>query len=251
MNNDNQNKDNKIDDGAKAAGNGQQPIPAPMYGAYLPTADAGTVNSENPNSTVVEKHNSSDAAGTTKTLHLARPVAFAIALCLVLIAGGAGIVSGFMFGKESHSAQVLAEEKAQADKDLQKAKKDYNKISYEYSEAKRTIDDAENIKSSIDDLQQQQNDLQTKVNALKQQYDQAKGQPIQLPAGEFTVGKEVPEGRYVISGSSNFKTFDSSGDIDINTILGDSEVGDGDYHGYLPKGYYIKNYAPATLTPVE
>ena len=119
--------------------------------------------------------------------------------------------------------------------------------------ANSAIASADKAKASIKDLQKQQDSLQKKVNSseaklksLNGQIDTIKIKPIQLPAGNFVVGKNFPAGRYIISGTSNFIV--NEGDS-INTILG--STGSGDYHGDLSDGDTVENDAPATLTPAD
>lgn len=210
-----------------------------------------TVNADVQASSIAETTSASEDSTARPVRTIKLFLAVIVAVILFLVGCGFGLLTGFNMGKDSYSAVELAKEQKKTDKNLNKARAQYQKVSNDYSEALKTIDEAKNSQQTIDDLRKQQEDMQAKIDALQQQYDQAKGQPIQLPAGEFIVGKEVPAGRYVISGSSNFQTYDTSGSIDINTILGNSEVGRGDYHGYLIDGYIIRNAAPATLTPVN
>lgn len=105
--------------------------------------------------------------------------------------------------------------------------------------------DLENINSQI-------SQKQAELNQLTGNIAQAKGQPISLQAGQFIVGKDIPEGRYNVSGSSNFIVHDGfTGRIKVNTILGYGYVGDGDYICTLDNGDEINNHAPSTLTPIE
>ena len=93
---------------------------------------------------------------------------------------------------------------------------------------------------------------QSELDQLTKNIAQAKGQPISLQAGQFIVGKDVPAGRYNVSGSSNFIVHDGfTGRSKVNTILGDGYVGSGDYICTLDTGDEIKNHAPAVLTPIE
>ncbi|PKH10156.1 hypothetical protein CXF70_11425 [Planomicrobium sp. MB-3u-38] len=78
-------------------------------------------------------------------------------------------------------------------------------------------------------------------------------EPIQLSAGTFIVGQDVPPGRYKaepVGRGSNFQTYDDSGSIDVNTILGGT-YGEAEYIFYVFDGYIIENHSTATLTPVE
>lgn len=126
-----------------------------------------------------------------------------------------------------------------------------NKLQSKLESCQDTLGELDDAQSEIDDLKSQISSKQAELNALNGQIDQAKGTPIQLPAGDYKVGTDVPAGRYIISGSSNFITHGIDGYTKINTILGNSSVGRGDYHGNLDIGDSIENHAPATLTPVQ
>ncbi len=104
------------------------------------------------------------------------------------------------------------------------------------------------LTKKVDELNSAVSQKQAELDKLNGDIVKAKGQPIKLISGTYTVGKDVPAGRYRISGSSNFIV---NNGLKINTILGDSIVGSGDYIGYLDEGDVIDNHAPATLTPVE
>ncbi len=184
-----------------------------------------------------------------KNIHRSQQI---LIISLVLVAGivfGGGIGYGsHLLSSTLNSNHIIAEKHSQ----VTRLNQQVEDLSDQKKEAQDTITKASRIKKSISSLKNQQKDLQTKVDALNQTYDKQKGQPIQLPAGQFTVGKEVPAGRYIIKGTSNFATFTALGETDINTILGNEDgIGDGDYHGYLAKGETIDNSSPATLIPVE
>lgn len=196
---------------------------------------------------VIARSNS-DAGGIKLSVLI---TACVVALILGLVIGG-GLGYKNMADQKLASANTAL---GQKQRKVNKLNAQIDALSDKLSTAKNTIDKADKLDSSIDDLTKKQkdltkkrDDLQNKVNQLTQQYDQQKGQPIQLPAGKFTVGKEVPAGRYIIKGSSNFIT--RLGDeVDINTILGSD--GFGDYHGDLLDGESIENDAPSTLVPVQ
>ena len=77
-----------------------------------------------------------------------------------------------------------------------------------------------------------------------------KGEPIKLLSGQYTVGTDLPEGRYRVSGTSTFSVWTSAGDLYISTIL-NPDYGDGDYVASLNSGMKMKCGSPTTFTPVE
>lgn len=207
-----------------------------------------------------------------------------IVLILVIFFVGFGIGKSVKTNKETLKASTQA--KLDSDTEYQKLledidgkqqenedlKKEAAKLQKEADDKKDIIKQGQDYETKIEDLKKQISDHEAKVNELTGQVGTleqtitskqaeldklngdivtAKGQPISLPSGQFVVGEDVPAGRYRISGSSNFVVFTSAGRVYINTILGDSVVGDGDYIGNLQTGQKIENHAPATLTPVE
>ncbi len=51
--------------------------------------------------------------------------------------------------------------------------------------------------------------------------EKALHQPTELPAGQFTVGRDIRAGRYTVVGDSNFIV---NGGAKVNTILGNGGV---------------------------
>jgi|GEM_PF-4184184 len=85
----------------------------------------------------------------------------------------------------------------------------------------------ESLKSELSDLKkdkksvkQDVSDAKKELSALNGDIIKAKGNPISLPAGEFTVGTDFLEGRYrIYDGNSNFVSY-RNGKLKINIILG-------------------------------
>jgi hypothetical protein len=79
--------------------------------------------------------------------------------------------------------------------------------------------------------------------------------PVTLGSGEYIVGKDVPTGRYKASGSSNLMVYGQGGkkggNIKVNTILGNGDVGSGDYTFWAEDGDLIETHAKLKLTPVN
>lgn len=227
------------------------PQPAPKYGAYAPQQPVPQQDSPQPNTlaATAQAHREKKASSPVKrvSLKIREIVIIGVAALLVgAVCGGAG-----MYAYATPVIQSTKSELSQSKTDYSKLQKDRDKTAADLADYERLYGTYNSLNDEVDDLKGKVSDAQDQLDALNGEIDKVKGDPIQLPAGEFTVGKDVPAGRYIISGDSNFATFDTTGRTDINTILGGGAVGSGDYHGYLPEGYYIKNYAPATLTPVE
>lgn len=67
----------------------------------------------------------------------------------------------------------------------------------------------------------------------------------------FTIGKDIPVGRYRVSGSSNFFAYNTKGSLIVNTILGNGDFASGDYICDLKDGYTVENSAKTTFTPLQ
>lgn len=112
-----------------------------------------------------------------------------------------------------------------------------------------TEKEKEEKQEEIDDLDAEIKDKKEQLQKLSGEIKEASEKPITLSSGDYTVGDDIPSGRYKISGSSNFVARDSYGDLCINTILGDDF--DGDYVGNLEYGMSIHCASKTTFTPVE
>lgn len=171
----------------------------------------------------------------------------AIVALLVGAAAGAGVCYAVVGPKLSDAESKIAT----LNSDAEEYQTSIEDIQGDLESCQAMNGELNDARTKLNEINGQISDAQSRLDALNGQIDQVKGEPIQLPAGEFVVGTDVPAGRYIISGSSNFITHSSSGSVRINTILGDSAVGSGDYHGNLADGDIIDNSEPATLTPAE
>lgn len=104
--------------------------------------------------------------------------------------------------------------------------------------------------SSLDSQIASKNDELATVGQLIKEKDE---EPVQLSAGTFIVGQDVPPGRYKaepVGRGSNFAVYSDTGDLEVNTILGGS-YGEAEYIFYAFDGYIIESRSTASLTPVE
>ncbi|EQB35059.1 hypothetical protein M948_18345 [Virgibacillus sp. CM-4] len=148
---------------------------------------------------------------------------------------------------------------------LQDEEKRLSERQSEVDETLALVDDRDTIKSEIDNLdtelsdkKAELDDMNSNIESKEEELETLEGdivkatdKPIELSAGQWVVGTDIPAARYKASGSSNFFVYSSSGAVMVNTILGDSSVGDGDYVFFAEEGDIIESSAAATLTPVE
>lgn len=110
------------------------------------------------------------------------------------------------------------------------------------------------ISAKQDELNKKQAEVDSKqaeLDKLTGEVVKAAGDPITVSAGDYIVGTDFKAGRYKVSGSSNFVVYTSSGELYINTILGSSRVGRGDYVATLSDKMIVRCSAKTTFTPVK
>ena len=74
---------------------------------------------------------------------------------------------------------------------------------------------------------------------------------VEIPPGMYTVGKDIPAGRYKIhGGSSNFFVYSSSGSLEVNIILG-GRYGVEEYLYTFKSGDEVEARSSFKLTPIE
>ncbi|MFC3039976.1 hypothetical protein ACFOGI_06900 [Virgibacillus xinjiangensis] len=137
----------------------------------------------------------------------------------------------------------------------------------------KEVDEANKLIGTIDELKEEKETLQGTVEekegtiesldgdisakeeelaALEEGILNKSGEPIELGAGEYIIGADIPAGRYTatnIGEGSNFFVRDASGYSSVNTILGDDWYGDYTFFG--EDGETIETAAPVKLIPVE
>ena len=139
---------------------------------------------------------------------------------------------------------------------LQQKIDDKNK---ELSETDTTLKNEQaKIDAQISAKQNELNKKQAEVDSKQAELDKltgevvkAAGDPITVSAGDYIVGTDFKAGRYKVSGSSNFVVYTSSRELYINTILGSSSVGRGDYVATLSDKMIVRCSAKTTFTPVK
>lgn len=226
------------------------------------TTNTSTENAEQTTSQETDTTQVKQQSDTSKkfSFHFTKQVQFftAISLVLLILVGLIAYRSGLNKNIAGRVYSLSTRYQETADKlgDTEKQLKENENLLTElenYTENKEKLtEDLNQKKTELENLNAQISQKQAELNQLTSNIAQAKGQPISLQAGQFIVGKDIPEGRYNVSGSSNFIVHDGfTGRIKVNTILGYGYVGDGDYICTLDNGDEINNHAPSTLTPIE
>ncbi|KEK23866.1 hypothetical protein [Bacillus gaemokensis] len=114
--------------------------------------------------------------------------------------------------------------------------------------------DTESKKGEVSKLDGDINGKKAELEKLTEGVKTKQEEPKTLIAGEYIVGKDIPAGRYKATATgrgSNFFVYDKSGRAVVNTILGNSSVGRGDYVFFCEAGNIIKTGEQVKLIPVE
>lgn len=149
--------------------------------------------------------------------------------------------------KNSISADI-SKHQAEFDEGME-VSKNKDKILKEISSHEKDLEikkkDLEGLEGNIASKQEE---LETVNQLIKEKGEE----PIQLSAGTFTIGSDVPAGRYKampVGRGSNFVVYDSAGRLDVNTILG--SYGEPEYIFFAEDGGTIESASTAKLVPVE
>lgn len=183
-----------------------------------------------------------DPADQSEKVSNSRSFAPYIVPCVV---GAAGIALICVFSVIAYGMGKVAERDytvSGLDSELS-AKQGYVSALDDYVSKKEAYD------ADVSSMQASLSALSSQADALKKSIQQ-NGSPIKLPAGQFTVGKDIPSGRYKVTGSSNLFV---DGSTTVNTILGGS-IGGGlgvdSYICQLSDGDKIRAEGADTFTPV-
>lgn len=163
----------------------------------------------------------------------------------------------------SEADNTLKNEQAKIDAEIAKKQDELNSKTKEFdAEIVKKQDELNNKTKEFDgkiaEKQDELNKKQAEVDSKQAELDKlsgevvkAAGNPITVSAGDYIVGTDIKAGRYKVSGSSNFVVYTSSGELYINTILGDGTVGRGDYTATLSNKMIVRCSAKTVFTPVK
>jgi predicted RNase H-like nuclease (RuvC/YqgF family) len=155
-------------------------------------------------------------------------------------------------------AEVKAEEVKKLIDEKDTILDDIEKLNKERKNAKKETSGLENdVKAKKDEVSKLDDTIKAKkkeIDQLEETIVKKNEEPIKLTAGQYIVGSDIPEGRYQVTNigeGTNFFVYDSSGLPTVNTILGDSIVGTGDFVFFTSDGDMIETLGPVKLIPVE
>ncbi|PAV28853.1 hypothetical protein CIL05_14600 [Virgibacillus profundi] len=121
-------------------------------------------------------------------------------------------------------------------------------------EIKELEDNLKSNQSTLDTLTTNIEGKEAQLEKLENAIVQKKEDPVELLSGVYVVGSDVAAGRYQVTNigrGTNFFVYSSSGSNKVNTILGDSSIGSGDYVFFANDGDVIETNGKVKLIPVE
>ncbi len=131
-----------------------------------------------------------------------------------------------------------------------------DEIASSVDKAQKELDDkkaeVDKAKSELNSVKSRVDDKKDELSTVTASVIKAKSAPKVLSAGTYTVGKDLPAGRYKatpIGEGSNFVTYDPDGTPDVNTILGVD--GEASYTFEIDDDYKIQTEAQVKLTPIQ
>jgi len=181
------------------------------------------------------------------------------------VGGVAVAIVAYMIGSSAgHSASLdaaavasLTKEKAWADAELRKATDSLsaNKArlaTLEGYEAKTTKlqNQIANRQQEVSSLNASLSGKRSELESLTGKVEKVRHQPIELPAGEFVVGRDIRPGRFTVTGDSNLFVTGADGENKVNTILG-GQYGVERYVCQLEEGDQIKAEGADTFYPMD
>ncbi|MEK3821338.1 hypothetical protein MKY20_19895 [Cytobacillus sp. FSL W8-0315] len=170
--------------------------------------------------------------------------------------------------KELKEAEATLKEREQEIKnEISELEKQYEDRKSEFDEALAAVENKKQLETEIKSLESTKTGQEKTVSNLtaviktkreelakiEEVIKEKDAAPVNLSAGHFIVGNDVPLGRYKavpVGRGSNFVVYDSAGSLIVNTILG-SDNGVPEYVFSAEFEYEIQTEAPVKLIPVE
>lgn len=101
-------------------------------------------------------------------------------------------------------------------------------------------------------LENKKQELENQVKQLNEDVVKLKGEPKMYPAGQLKAGTDIPIGKYKIyDGNSNFTVYSSSGNLEVNIILGKGSYSVSEYIYTFKTGDKIKANSSFKLVEVQ
>ncbi|MDD9312614.1 hypothetical protein PUS82_15170 [Cytobacillus firmus] len=172
--------------------------------------------------------------------------------------------------KELKEAEATLKEREQEIKnEISELEKQFEDRKSEFDEALAAVENKKQLETEIKSLESTKSGQETSISNLTADIKAKREElakiedaivekneaPVQLPAGQFVVGKDIKPGRYKVlpvGRGANFFVFDQSGNNIVNTIIySDSSLGVTEYVTLLDEGYVIDAASPFKYVPVE
>ena len=178
-------------------------------------------------------------------------------VALAVVAYMVGSSTGRAATLDAAAVAGLTKERAGADAELRKTSDSLsaNKArlakldGYEAKTAKLQ-DQIANRQQEASSLDASLSAKRSELESLTGKMDKVRHQPIELPAGEFVVGRDIRPGRYTVTGDSNLFVTGADGEHKVNTILG-GQYGVERYVCQLEEGDQIKAEGADTFYPMD
>ncbi|KGX91049.1 hypothetical protein N781_04875 [Pontibacillus halophilus JSM 076056 = DSM 19796] len=150
-----------------------------------------------------------------------------------------------LISKKDETAEQLAELEAKL-ADVQAT------LDKELEEGRKEAD--EKLADLTAQIEEKQGELNTVTEALsvaQGKLQETGDDPIELSAGYYTVGTDLPSGRYTATPIGEGSNLFVNDGLKVNTILGDGTWGEPSYTFSVSEGDTIQTEARILLTPVE
>jgi peptidoglycan hydrolase CwlO-like protein len=175
-------------------------------------------------------------------------------------------------GKQKATYDELVKENYNKKQELDEIKEKLNDINQQYTDKKSEFDEAmkvvenkksvedeiaklnESVKGKQGEVTKLDSDIKTKQNelaAITGQIKEKKDAPKILPAGKFTVGKDIPAGRYKAVPNRGNGNFFVNGGADVNIMLGKGDFYEPEYVFEVSDGDEIEITLSVKFIPVE
>jgi len=143
--------------------------------------------------------------------------------------------------------------------ELESANSDLADIKSEYEDAQKSISEKLQIESEIQDLLKQRDDMnkligerESELIQLEASIKKKEGDPIELNAGYYTVGKDIPSGRYEAfpnGRAGHLFVTSKEGDRKVSDILGEEYLKSFIFNA--AEGDELELKLPVKFVPVE
>ena len=125
-----------------------------------------------------------------------------------------------------------------------------------YNERQKEIEELgskkDELSTEISSLESKKQTLNSEIEQLNGEVIKLKGTPMTYPAGQLTVGTDIPVGKYKIyDGNSNFIVYSSTGNLEVNIILGSGNYNVSEYIYTFKEGDKVEARSSFKLVEVE